>query len=306
MITGASTPGTNWFLNGLNNIKSQEAVTQRQISSGIRLATAADSPGDVSDLIDLNSSLSRNETSQQNYARAKAELDTADQVISSGISIVESARTFGLQGANTSATPEVRNSLAAQVMGLIQQVVSLGNTSVSGRYIFSGDTDNVIPLQADPAATTGYSYAGASSSTRQVLDGNGTPLFTLPTAQQLFDARDSSAQPVAGNVLNALQNLADALQNNPAGLPDAVTALQSASTYLNQQQSSNGASLQNLASALQQAQSANTSIRTSISSVRDTDITQAATDLNMEKVAESASLAAQGGMSHKSLFDFIG
>lgn len=306
MITGASTPGTDWFLNGLNNTRSAEAVTERQISSGFRIASAADSPGEITDLVGLDASLAQNKVAQQNYSRVKAEFDTADQVLSNGISIVESARALGLQGANTSADTSTRQGLASQVQGLINQVVSLGNTSVSGRYIFSGDTSNVVPFQADATAAPGYSYQGAASSTRQVLDTNGSPLPGTPTAQQIFDHRDATGQPASDNVLYALQNLVTALQSNPSGIPDAVTALQGASTYLNQQQSGIGVASQGLAAATQQASTLNTNIQTSISSIRDTDVTQAAINLSTEKVAESAALAAEGGLSHKSLFDFIG
>ena len=305
MISGASTPGTNWFLNGLENVKAREAVTQRQISSGYRIESAADSPSQISDLVGLTSNLSTNEVSQQNFTRLKSELDAVDQSFSSTISIVDSARSLGLQAANSFATPAVRQSIAAQVQGLLQQVVSISNTSVEGRYIFSGDTTNVIPFKTDTTTPVGFSYQGSATATRQVADLNGGIIYSGSVGSQIFDRRDSLGVPTADNLLTGLQNLADAITNN-TGIPDAVTALQTASAYLNQQQTGVGASLQRLTAAQSQAGTQSTRLKTSISGIRDTDITQAAIDLNTEKVAESASLAAQGGVSRKSLFDYIG
>lgn len=305
MISGASTPGTNWFLSGLENVKAREAVTQRQISSGYRIESAADSPSQISDLVGLTSHLSTNEVSQQNFTRLKSELDAVDQSLSSTISIVDSARSLGLQAANSFATPAVRQSIAAQVQGLLQQVVSISNTSVEGRYIFSGDTTNVIPFKTDATTPVGFSYQGSATATRQVVDLNGGTIYSGSVGSQIFDHRDSLGVPAVDNLLTGLQNLADAITNN-TGIPDAVTALQTASAYLNQQQTGIGASLQRLTAAQSQAATQSTRLQTTISGIRDTDITQAAIDLNTEKVAESASLAAQGGVSRKSLFDYIG
>ncbi len=305
MITGATKPGSDYFLDGLNSIRNKEALTERQISSGYRIQTAADSPTEITDLVRLNGQLAANQTQTQNFGRLSTELQSADQGISTVISAVESAKTLGLQGGTATSTADSRQAIAAQVQGLISQVVGVANTSVEGRYIFAGDSDTVTPYQSDSSSAFGYSYQGAASSTRQVLDGTGHSLYAAATAQQLFDHRDTSGQPDASSVLTGLQNLVTALQSN-TGIDTAVSSLETASTYLNGQLSQVGTSEQELTAAQNLAATQKTDLQTALSGIRDTDISQAAIDLNTEKVAESAAVAAEGGGSQKTLFDYLG
>lgn len=305
MITAATKPGADFFLDGLSKIRAKEALTQRQISSGFRIETAADSPTEISDLVNVNSQLSANKALSQNLGRLNTELQSADQGISTVITALESAKTLGLQGATGTSTQDSRQAGAIQVQNLIAQVIGVANTSVEGRYIFGGDTDTVTPYQQSSTSPFGYSYQGGATSSRQVNDGSGHSLYAASTAQQLFDHQDSTGSPDSSSVLTGLQNLVTALQSN-TGIDTAVAALETASSYLNGQLAQVGTAEQGVTAAQEQAATAKVDLQTTLSGIRDTDISQAAIDLNTERAAESAAIAAEGGGSQKTLFDYLG
>ena len=78
-----------------------------------------------------------------------------------------------------------------QVQGIQQQLVNLSNTSVNGRYIFSGDSDQQAAYALDSTQTNGVQQLPPPSRHRSITDANGNPLWTPMTAQQIFDARNS-------------------------------------------------------------------------------------------------------------------
>ncbi len=96
----------------------------------------------------LVSSLAANQSWQTNLSRVQAEANAADSALSSAISLVESARTLALQGAGTLSAD--RQTLASQVRGIQEQIVSLANTTTEGRYIFGEIRIFRLPTSSTP------------------------------------------------------------------------------------------------------------------------------------------------------------
>ena len=142
MITiGPSTSGTQWFLNGISNLQNQQTQVQRQLTSGFRVQDASDSPGQTSELIGLGSSLAAVQAYQANLGRVHTEANSADSSLATAITLIQDAQSLAAQGASSTASASSRQALAGQVQGIQQQLVSLANTTVEGRFIFGGDLD---------------------------------------------------------------------------------------------------------------------------------------------------------------------
>jgi flagellar hook-associated protein 3 FlgL len=304
---GSERIGTAWFLNGLANLQQQEARTQRELSSGFQINDASDSPSQTPELIQLGSSLARAQSWQTNIASVQTEATAADQAIGSGISLIQSAETLAAQGGNTTTSAATAQTLAAQVKGIQQQLVSIANTTVDNRAIFGGDQDQTAPYQYDAASATGVDRLTAQTSTRVIADPNGQPVYQPLTARQIFDPEDATGAPTANNTFAALQSLYTALQaNNQPAVASALTSLQSASTYLNQQQAYYGAAEQRLTNESNTAANLITNLQAQIGNIRDTNVAQAATDLTQESTDQSAALGAEAEISQKTLFDYLG
>ena len=115
-------------------------------------------------------------------------------------------------------------------------MVNLSNTSVGGRYIFSGDSDQQAAYAVDSTQPNGVQQLAPAKSTLVITDANGNTLWTPMTAQQIFDARNTDGTTAAGNVFAAVNGLLTALQNNDSSAATAsVDSLNTADDYLNQQ-----------------------------------------------------------------------
>ena len=302
---GASTIGSAWFLNGVANLQQQEVQTQKETSSGYQIQDAADSPAQTPELITLGSNLAAVQAYQTNLGSIQTETAAADQGLGSAISLIQSAISTGEQGANTSSTATTDQNLAAQIQSVQQQIVSVANTTVDGRYIFGGDLDQSTPFSYSAAA--GITSLTNPTSTRVVVDTQGQAVYQSLSAQQIFNPTDATGAPTAANTVAALQSLETALTaNDQAGVASALTSLQAASAYVNQQQAYYGTAENRIASEQNKSASQVTALTTSIGAIRDTNIAQAATELSQENADQSAAYGAQAEISTKSLFDYLG
>jgi flagellar hook-associated protein 3 FlgL len=213
---------------------------------------------------------------------------------------------LGTEGANTTSSASERQTLATQVQAIQQQIVSTANTTVEGRYIFGGDQDQTAPYQYDASSATGVDQLTTSAATRVVNGTQGQPVYQALTAQQIFDPVDASGSPTANNTFSALQSLVTALNaNDTTGISNAITSLNTASTYVNQQQAYYGSAEQTLTSEQNNASNSVTALQVQIGNIRDTNVTQAATELTQLSTDESAAYSAQAAIPTKTLFDYL-
>lgn len=305
---GSSPAGTDWFLNGIANLQQQETQTQRELSSGYQVSDASDSPAQTPVLVQLGSALASVQAYQTSLNSVQDEATSADQAIGQAISLIQNAEALATEGASSTTTADNAQTLAAQVQGIQQQLVSIANTAVAGRFIFGGDQDQSAPYQYDAGnLVTGADLLTADTSTKVVVDTLGQTVYQPLTAQQIFDPTDALGNPTANNTFAALQSLYTALQtNNQPDVASALTSLQSAMTYVNQQQAYYGAAESRFTNEQNNAANQVTALETQIGSIRDTNMAQAATDLAQEQTDQQAAMGAQAEMSTKTLFDYLG
>jgi flagellar hook-associated protein 3 FlgL len=305
MTVNSATIGADWFLNGLATLQSEQLKTQQQLSSGFAVSSAADDPAAAQNLVDLGSSLATAQAYQSNLNGVQAEASAADTALSSAINLVQSAQSIASQGASSTATATQRQNLAAQIQGIQQQLVSIANTSVGGRFIFGGDDDQSAPYQYDASSPTGVDALTGAASTRTIVNPNGEPVYQALTAGAIFDPA-SGGVPSSGNAFAALGNLQTALANNDStGIANALSSLGGASSWLNQQQVYYGTAEQRLSGEQSAVSNQITGLQSGIASIRDANVAQDATDLSQESVSQQAAIEAQSEIPQKNLFDYL-
>lgn len=306
MTVNSATIGADWFLNGLANLQAEELQTQQQLSSGYAVTTAADNPAATQDLVDLGSSLASTQSYQSILGNVQAEASAADTALGSAINLIQSAQSLASQGASSTATASERQNLATQVQSIQQQLVSLANTQVGGRYIFGGDQDQTAPYQYNASSPEGVDALTTASATRQIVNPAGATVYQSLTAGTIFDP-SSGGTATTANSFAALQNLQTALgANDSAGIATALTSLGSASDWIIQQQVHYGTAEQRLTNEQSSVATQLNAIQTGIAGIRDANIAQDATDLTQESTDQQATMAAQAEMPQKSLFDYLG
>ena len=307
MITNVD-PQNALFLNGLNQIENNISVASNQVSSGLQISVASDSPDQIGTLLQLRANQAQNTQIQSNLTLAQTNAQSADGALSSSILLMDTATTLATQGATSVSTAATRASLATQVQNILQQMVSNSQTNVEGSYIFSGDQDGTPQYTYDATQTNPVVTQQTTASTRQIQNPAGGTFQASMTAQQIFDDQDPvTGLPSTDNVFNALSTLVTALNNNDTtGITNSVSLLQAASTHLNNSDTFYGNLEDQIQSATTYASSYNVQLQTEIGSIQDADIPSAATELTEANTQLQATMQMEGQLPHTSLFSFLG
>ena len=194
------------------------------------------------------------------------------------------------------------------MQGIQQSLVSLSQTQVNGKYIFSGDQDTQPLYQLDSTQNNGVKQLVTPTNTRTIQDVNGTAIATARTATTIFDAQDSTGAPIAGNVFAAVQSLITALQNNDtAGIQAASDAVKSANEYLNGQLAFYGTAENRVADATQLAQKFMVQEQSDLGDVQNTDVPTAALEVTRAQTQQQAALAVEAKIQQQpNLFSLLG
>jgi flagellar hook-associated protein 3 FlgL len=300
-------PGTNLFLAGINQIEQRLSKAEREVTSGIRISFASDAPDQLDTVLQIRSDQAQNQQVQTNLGLAQTDAQSADTVLSSAIQLLDSATQLGAQGANSTQTAESRAAMGSQVESLLSQMVSLSQTQVQGRYIFSGDSDQSPSYQLDLSAPNGVDQLSNAVSTRLVQDPAGGSFQASQTAQQIFDSRNADGTFASDNVFSALSSLRTALLNNDqAGVTSALSSVKLASTSLNSSQSFYGTVENRISAGTQYAQSYDTRLATELSSAQDADVTSDALILTQANTQLQAAFESQAKMPTQTMFSFLG
>ena len=298
---------TQQYLADLNRTETQLAQTTADVTSGIDVNQPSDSPATIAEILQTQTAISNNKQIQSNLSSVTTEVNSADSALQTAVQSLQNAINMATQGATSTATAASRAVLAQQVSGIQQALVGIAQTTVNGRYIFSGDQDTQAPYKFDSTQPKGVQQLITGTSTRMIQSVDGTSFAVALTAQQIFDAQNSDGTPASGNVFAAVQNLQTALTNNDtAGIQAAVTSLQSASSYLNDQLAFYGAVENRVQEASDLAQKFQTQQQIELSNLQDTDIPTAAAELTKLQMQQQATLSVEATLQQqKNLFSYL-
>ena len=294
-------PAAQNFLAGLNQIQQRLQTAQTQLTTGLQINNVSDDPSEIADVWQLNSQLDQTQQTDTNLGQVTTEVNTAQSALQSSVTLVEQALTYGAQGASDTSSATTRQDLANNLGAILQQLVSAANTTVQGRYIFSGDTDQTTPYSIDLTQSSPVSAYQGSASTREIQGPDGTAFPIALTAQQIFDSSNGQTN-VFGSITSLIQGLE---ANNDTQINSAVSDVQSADTFLNQQLAFYGTVQDRVAGALSFGQNYTVQLQTQLSGVQDADEASAITNMTQAQTQLQAALQSEAQLPRTTLFDFL-
>jgi len=294
-------PASQQFLNSLNQIQQRADRAQLQLSSGLRIATVSDAPDQVSQLLQTKATLSAAQQIDQNLVNVKAQVDSSETALQSAVSLVEQAQTLGAQGQSGFNSPTTQQTVANQLGTVLQQLVTVANTQVGGRYVFAGDSDQTQPYTIDLTQSSPVSAYAGTPSTRQVQSADGSTFSVAKTAQDIFDNPDPTQ-----SVFQSIVSLrAAVLSGDSTAITAALGNVGTANTYVNQQLAFYGNVQNQVTNATNFGASYETQLTAQISGIQDADLTQAITEFTQANTQEQAALSAEAKVPHQSLFSYL-
>jgi flagellar hook-associated protein 3 FlgL len=294
------------FLANVDRIESRLQNVSQQLSSGLRITQASDDPDEIAPLLQLRADRASNTQATSNLGMAQTDAQAADTALGSAIQLMDQASTLGAQGAGSTTAASTRLSLASQVESVLDQMVQISQTTVQGRFIFSGDADDAPAYQVDLSAPEGVDQLASSASTRQIEDPAGGSFAASLTAQEIFDSTNADGSTASGNVFTALNSLRLGLLNNDSGqITSAIALVASATDHLNVEESFYGNVEQRITAATNYAATKDTALQTQVGQIQDADAVTAAMELTQDNTQLQAAFEMRAKTPTSTLFNYL-
>lgn len=306
MITNLD-PASELFLANVERIQERLAEANRQVSSGKKVVDPADAPDEIDSILQLRADRQQNAQIRSNLALAITNTQATDSALSAAIRLMDRARVLGAQGASATLDTHGSQALAGEVQGLLEEMVAYSQTTVQGRYIFSGDREEAPTYRLDPASATGVTRLMTVTATKRIEDPTGSTFAAGKTAQEIFDNRNTDGTPASDNVFAALSNLRAALlTNNVTAAAHAVEGVERASNRLNTMQAFYGTVQNRIDDAASFAERYDTDIRKQLSQKEDADVVAAALEATQGNTQLQAAFQMRALVPRRSLFEYLG
>jgi flagellar hook-associated protein 3 FlgL len=284
------------FVDALDKDRQQVNTDLEQITTGQSVNSLSDNPIAAAALVQNLSEASSVDQFTRSISSIQGSLQTADSALNSVVTSLNQAISLGTEGANGTVTAGERQTLAAQVNDLQQEILGLANTTYQGDYVFAGTAVNVQPYVADSSSPSGVSYQGNSSANNiQVGEAQFVPA-NLP-GSTIFNG-------TGADVFQALHDLASALGTS-GDVAGATTEVENALNNVDLQRTFYGATVDRLNNASYTLSQEQTNLSQQQNNLVGADLPTSASDLAQAETTLNAALAAFGQISQNNLLDYL-
>ena len=272
----------------LGNSSDNLNNTNEVVATGKRINDLSDDPIGLTQALNIKSNLASLEQMERNISLGNSWLTASDSALSQAEDIISDAKALCVQMATATTDAANRSSAAETIQNMIEEIVTLANTDVGGRYVFSGSQTDTIPFSQDGT-----------------YNGDKNP-FTVKIGKDATIEVGNDGSVAFGNIFSTLSGLKTALET------DDITSIQNAITNLNSDFDNISAKISDVGSKMVRMeikeaiyQDLNITNTDRLSNIEDADIAEAIIDLKAREVAYQATLASSARVMTLSLVDYL-
>ena len=159
--------------NAVSQMDALEAAlqqTQLQLSTGLKIQSAADDPAGMAQVNQMNVEISATTQFVTNSNTAQTNLQLEEQALSNASNIMQNANTLAVEANNSALSAANKHDIATQLQQDLQSLVSIANsTDGNGNYLFGGFANTSAPFTQAGGAV---SYNGTNQVTQVQISTN--------------------------------------------------------------------------------------------------------------------------------------
>ncbi|MBE0451357.1 MAG: flagellar hook-associated protein FlgL [Clostridia bacterium] len=121
-----------------NNNLVQMAQRQTELSSGKKIHRPSDDPVGITQVLKYKTDIREAQQYKKNIDDSLGWLEVSESAMHNLKDILQRVRELTVQAANGTNTTDDRQKIALEVEQLMQEVITVGNSTNAGRYVFSG------------------------------------------------------------------------------------------------------------------------------------------------------------------------
>jgi len=181
---------TNMVNSQITRTQQKLLDVQNQLTTQKRVNQPSDDPGSSAIIQQLQKTLEQRTGYADNLKAASSHLSEVDSTLGDLSGLLRQAQTIASQNVGSDRTADERNSASAIIKNIFSQVLSLGNKSFQGVYLFGGDRSTDSPFVEEGG---GVKFAGSSNTLENQYDEN-TVLSFMVDGADVFGALSTRVQ----------------------------------------------------------------------------------------------------------------
>jgi flagellar hook-associated protein 3 FlgL len=272
----------------LANISEELNKANEIATTGKQINNLSDDPVGLTQSLNIRSALSNIEQMGRNISYGNSWLTASESALTNVQNIISDTKALCVQMASATIGADQRASAAISVQNMLDEIVSLANTDVSGNYIFAGSKTDTIPF--DQAG----GYNGDSNA------------FAIKISKNSTMEIGSAGDEVFGTVFDTLDDLKTALQSNDVGgIQDAMDKLDTHFNDISGKVSDVGSKMNRMEIRDKIFQDLNFSNTERLSKIEDADIAEAVMNVKAAELTYQAALASSSKVMTLTLVDYL-
>jgi flagellar hook-associated protein 3 FlgL len=269
----------------LDQVQANEQQLTSELSSGVRVTSLSDDPLASGENVLLLNQIQQDDSFTQNSSLVTGQLQVADSALGSVVSQLTQAISLATSANNGTKDASDVQSVGNQISGILNEVISLANTSYQGQYIFGGGRTSTAPFSTStgtsPAVTTyngdlDVNYLEMPNGQKIQLNVPGSQIFSGAGANNVFAALNDLVADYSSGTVNTQQAVSD------------TTALSTALNYVSQQRVTIDNSITRLTAASDSVNSEQTQLTAAQTNLMQADVAQISTQLSLTETQQTA------------------
>jgi flagellar hook-associated protein 3 FlgL len=269
---------------------------QDQLATGKKITKPSDDPVVAMKGMFYRSNLTEVEQYKRNLSELYLWMENSEAGIEQANNGLQRVRELVIQGKNGSLSPTDRDAVAREVEQIKNDLVSVANTQVSGRYIFHGtDTANPPAIAGNPP-TVADNLANENIKEYKIEVSRGVSLRANVDPTNLFNTE----------LFNTVHEIQKALEDDtPAELDDLLKRLDGVMDTLSAERSELGARYNRLEMVDDRIAQQEVMANRVLSDNEDADIERVITDMKTQESVHRAALGVGARILQPTLLDFL-
>lgn len=272
----------------LANITSQLNKANTMVASGKRIINLSDDPVGLNQALKIKSTLANMDQLGRNITLGKSWLATSESALRHVQNLISDTKALTVQMATGTTSASQRANAAKTVQNTLEEIVSLANRDVNGRYIFSGSQTDTTPFRQDGT-----------------YDGDTNPFEVKIGNNAIVEVGQNGAE-VFGTLFTTLSDLKTALEgNNVDGIQNAMGKLDNHFDHISTEISDIGSKMIRMEIKENIYQDLSITHTSRLGEIEDVDLAEAIIELKSIEVAYQAALASSSQVMRLSLVDYL-
>lgn len=269
------------------------------ISTGKKINRLSDDPVGLVSVLSLRSSLEYIGQLERNINMGKSWLNMDETALTQVEDILSQAKALTIQMSSANVGENERSNSAGVAEGFLQQVLSLANTMVDGRYIFAGTDTDTAPFELSEDGSD-VAYNG-NHNEFAIEIAKGIRVDVSRNGKGLF-----GDDAPAGSIFKTLIDLKQSLQtNNVEGIRESMEGLDGHMDHIRAMTAETGSKLNRLDLKAGIIKDLRLTYLDRKSQIEDADIAEAIMDLKAKELAYQAALNSSAKVIQMSLVDYV-